>query len=64
MSLQKSTELKEENITATKSKKKADSKANPKAKARKQDSSMLNADKVVRLSALAVTRVQRLLPLL
>lgn len=48
MSLQKSTELKEENITATKSKKKADSKANPKVKACKQDSSMENADKVVK----------------
>ena len=48
MSLQKATELKEENITATKSNKKADSKANPKVKARKQESSMANADKVVK----------------
>ncbi len=48
MSLQKATELKEENITATKLKKKAGSKANPKVKARKQDSSMANADKVVK----------------
>lgn len=48
MSLQKSTELKEENITATKSNKKADSKANPKVKAHKQESSMVNADKGVK----------------
>ena len=48
MSLQKATELKEENITATKSQKKADSKANPTVKARKQESSMANADKVVK----------------
>ncbi|MCK0515244.1 hypothetical protein MXE38_10395 [Anaerobiospirillum sp. NML120448] len=48
MSLQKATELKEENITATKLKKKAGSKANPKVKARKQDSSMENADKGVK----------------
>ena len=48
MSLQKATELKEENITATKSNKKAGSKANPKVKARKQESSMANADKVVK----------------
>lgn len=48
MSLQKSTELKEENITATKLKKKAGSKANPKVKARKQESSLVNADKVVK----------------
>lgn len=48
MSLQKYTELKEENITATKSNKKADSKANPKVKACKQESSMVNADKVVK----------------
>lgn len=48
MSLQKATELKEENITATKSQKKADSKANPKVKARKQESSMANADKGVK----------------
>lgn len=48
MSLQKATELKEENITATKLKKKADSKAKPTVKARKQDSSMVNADKVVK----------------
>ena len=48
MSLQKYTELKEENITATKLKKKADSKANPTVKARKQESSMVNADKVVK----------------
>ena len=48
MSLQKSTELKEENITATKSQKNADSKANPTVKSRKQESSMVNADKVVK----------------
>ena len=48
MSLQKATELKEENITATKLKKKAGSKANPTVKARKQESSMVNADKVVK----------------
>lgn len=48
MSLQKATELKEENITATKSNKKADSKANPTVKARKQESSMVNADKGVK----------------
>ena len=48
MSLQKATELKEENITATKSNKKADSKANPTVKACKQESSMVNADKVVK----------------
>lgn len=48
MSLQKSTELKEENITATKLKKKAGSKANPTVKARKQESSMANADKGVK----------------
>ena len=48
MSLQKATELKEENITATKLNKKADSKANPTVKARKQESSMANADKVVK----------------
>ena len=48
MSLQKSTELKEENITATKLKKKAGSKANPTVKACKQESSMVNADKVVK----------------
>ena len=48
MSLQKSTELKEENITATKSQKKADSKANPTVKACKQESSMANADKGVK----------------
>ena len=48
MSLQKSAELKEENITATKSQKNADSKANPTVKARKQESSMVNADKGVK----------------
>ena len=48
MSLQKATELKEENITATKLKKKAGSKANPTVKARKQESSMANADKEVK----------------
>ena len=48
MSLQKATELKEENITATKLKKKAGSKANPKVKACKQESSMANADKGVK----------------
>ena len=48
MSLQKATELKEENITATKSQKKADSKANPTVKACKQESSMANADKGVK----------------
>ena len=48
MSLQKATELKEENITATKSNKNADSKANPKVKAHKQESSLVNAEKVVK----------------
>ena len=48
MSLQKATELKEENITATKSQKNADSKAKPTVKARKQESSLVNADKGVK----------------